>query len=75
MDPAKTAAVSRPTRSSASRKPGSIRRGDGHAVHHWKPAEEWFVDLTWTREMGLSLAYVATGLNNERKAAAEQEFG
>lgn len=63
-----------PYATTASRKLGSIRRGDGRAVHHWKPAEEWFVDLTWTREMGLSLAYVATDLNNEQKAAAEQGF-
>lgn len=63
-----------PYATTASRKLGSIRRGDGQAVHHWTPSEDWFVDLTWTREMGLSLAYVATELNNQQKAAAEQGF-
>ena len=40
-----------PYATTASRKLGSIPRGDGQAVHHWKPAEEWYVDLTGTREM------------------------
>lgn len=56
----------------ASRKLGSIRRGDGRAVHYWKAAEGWFIELSWTREMGLSLAYVARDLNDEQKTAAEQ---
>jgi len=56
----------------ASRKLGSIRRGDGRAVHRWTPAAEWYVDLSWTREMGLSLAYVARALNDEQKAGTEQ---
>lgn len=57
---------------SASRKLGSIRRGDGRAVHYWKAAEDWYIELSWTREMGLALSYVAKDLNDEQKAAAEQ---
>jgi hypothetical protein len=63
-----------PYATTASRKLGSIRRGDGQALHHWKSADDWHVDLTWTREMGLSLAYVATALDTEQKATAEQGF-
>ena len=61
-----------PYAKTASRRLGSIRRGDGRAVHHWKAAEDWYIELSWTREMGLSLAYVASELNNEQKASAEQ---
>lgn len=42
-------------RSQASRI-GAIRRGDGKAVHLWRPpGERWSLALSWTREMGLSL--------------------
>lgn len=63
-----------PYATTASRRLGSIRRGEGRAVHYWQPAEDWHVELSWTREMGLSLAYVGTELNDEQKAAAEQRL-
>jgi hypothetical protein len=63
-----------PYATTASRKLGSIRRGDGRAVHHWAPAEDWYVELTWTREMDLSLAYVATDLDTEQKASVARGF-
>lgn len=46
----------------------AIRRGEGIAVHVWTPAPTWRIELSWTREMGLSLAYVATDLSAARAA-------
>lgn len=46
----------------------SIRRGDGRAVHQWQPSTAWSIELAWTREMGISLSYVATALNATRAA-------
>jgi hypothetical protein len=46
----------------------SVRRGEGLAVHRWEPSADWFVELSWTRELGISLAYVATELNAKRSA-------
>jgi hypothetical protein len=45
-------------RSPASRL-GAIRRGDGASIHGWEfTAQGFAITLSWTREMGLSLAYV-----------------
>ena len=51
------------------RRLASIRRGEGRAVHVWRPSEHWHIELSWTRELGLSLAYVADALDAERSAA------
>lgn len=55
----------------ASRQ-GSIRRGDGKAIHVWAPADSWRIELTWTREFGLSLAYVDNDLDAEQRAAVQR---
>jgi hypothetical protein len=55
----------------ASRQ-GSIRRGDGKAIHVWNPAETWRIELTWTREFGLSLAYVDNVLEAQQRAAVQR---
>ena len=55
----------------ASRQ-GSIRRGDGKAIHVWTPAENWRIELTWTREFGLSLAYVDNALEAQQRAAVQR---
>ncbi len=55
----------------ASRQ-GSIRRGDGKAIHVWAPAETWRIELTWTREFGLSLAYVDNDLEAQQRAAIQR---
>ena len=55
----------------ASRQ-GSIRRGDGKAIHVWNPAENWRIELTWTREFGLSLAYVDNALEAQQRAAVQR---
>lgn len=49
----------------------AIRRGEGRALYVWAPAPTWRIELSWTREMGLSLAYVATELSAARAAEAE----
>jgi hypothetical protein len=46
----------------------AIRRGEGIAMHVWTPSPAWRIELSWTREMGLSLAYVATDLSAARAA-------
>ncbi len=53
-------------RSQAS-KIGAIRRGDGRERHSWRPqGQPWLVRLSWTRELGLALEYVADQLANEQ---------
>jgi hypothetical protein len=49
----------------------SIRRGEGRAEHQWLPSTSWHIELAWTREMGISLSYVATVLNNARATRIE----
>ena len=49
----------------------SIRRGEGRAVHRWEPSPDWHIELSWTQELGVSLAYVATELEARRSAKAE----
>jgi hypothetical protein len=49
-------------RSQAS-KIGAIRRGDGRSVHGWRArGQDWHIRLSWTREMGLALEYIADTL-------------
>lgn len=58
-----------------SSKLGAIRRGDGQAVHVWEVAEEGFhVELSWTREMGLTLSYFANDLADQVSRITEQGF-
>lgn len=53
-------------RSHAS-KIGAIRRGDGRERHSWRlPAQPWLVRLSWTRELGLTLEYIADQLVGEQ---------
>lgn len=56
----------------AARRQGSIRRGDGKAIHVWTPAEDWRIELTWTREFGLALAYVDNTLEGKQRAAVQR---
>lgn len=42
-------------------KISAIRRGEGRALLRWTPAASpWHVELGWTSEMGLHLAYIVT---------------
>jgi hypothetical protein len=44
------------------------------AAHVWKVPEGWRLELTWTREMGLSLAYVADELDRQQAAAMQSGY-
>lgn len=50
----------------------AIRRGEGSAVRVWKPASDWSVELSWTREMGVALTYLDNALDLERRQSVEQ---
>lgn len=55
-------------------KIGSIRRGEGKALMVWRPEDRWRVELTWTREMGLSLSYIANKMDRLQRQAREQGY-
>lgn len=53
-------------------KIGAIRRGEGQAMLVWRPEPAWRVELSWTREMGLTLAYIANHMDRlQREARAK----
>lgn len=54
-----------------SRRLSSIRRGEGQALHYWKIADSWHIELTWTREMGIALAYVATERDQQQRTTVK----
>ena len=55
-------------------KIGAIRRGEGKAMLVWQPDEAWRVELSWTREMGLSLAYIANQMDRLQRKAREKGY-
>lgn len=55
-------------------KIGAIRRGEGKAMLVWRPDEAWRVELSWTREMGLSLAYIANRMDRLQRQAREKGY-
>ncbi|MBK1724614.1 hypothetical protein [Thiocystis violacea] len=57
--------------SSPAARLASIRRGEGRAIHGWNPSPEWSIELSWTHELGVSLAYIATALAAKRAAQVE----
>jgi hypothetical protein len=61
-----------PSATAPGRRLISIRRGEGRAFHYWKPADDWHIELTWTRELGLALAYVATSIDGQQQTAVER---
>jgi hypothetical protein len=50
----------------------AIRRGEGQAAQVWSPGSGWSVELSWTREMGVAVSYIADKLDAERQAAMGQ---
>jgi len=56
------------------RKQIAIRRGEGRAVHLWDTGAGWHIELSWTRETGLALAYVADELDAQQTAAMESGY-
>ncbi|QVL46688.1 MAG: hypothetical protein KFB96_12995 [Thiocapsa sp.] len=61
-----------PDATTPGRRLVAIRRGEGVAMHVWTPSPTWRIELSWTREMGLSLAYVATELSAARAAQIDR---
>lgn len=59
---------------SPGRKQISIRRGEGRAVHVWDSGAGWHIELSWTRETGLALAYIADDLDAQQSAAVERGY-
>jgi len=61
-----------------ARTPGrrqiAIRRGEGRAAHVWSEPEGWHVELSWTRELGLSLAYISDELDRAQSAAMSSGY-
>jgi len=50
---------------------GAIRRGEGELKYVWQlPDEAWRIELTWTRKLGISLAYLANELDAKQREAA-----
>lgn len=56
------------------RKHIAIRRGEGQATHVWPLSEGWHPELSWTREMGLALAYIADELDRAQAASLESGY-
>jgi len=52
----------------------AIRRGEGRAAHVWRTGGGWHIELSWTRELGLSLAYIADELNSQQANARQSGF-
>jgi hypothetical protein len=50
----------------------AIRRGEGRVLRIWRPAPDWHIELSWTREMGLALAYLADAIAAQRSADLSQ---
>ncbi len=50
----------------------AIRRGEGRAVRIWRPDQAWRVELSWSREMGVALSYIANELDAQRRQDLEQ---
>jgi hypothetical protein len=52
-----------------TRRQIAIRRGEGRAAHGWPTDGGWHIELSWSRELGLSLAYIADELDRQQSAA------
>ncbi len=50
----------------------AIRRGEGWVLHRWRPPDTpWRVELSWTRDMDVALAYLMNDLDAQQRAARE----
>lgn len=52
----------------------AIRRGEGRAAHVWQVTDSWHIELSWSRELGLALAYIADALDRQQAAAHRSGF-
>lgn len=56
-----------------ARQISAIRRGEGELRNVWQlPDQAWRIELGWSRELGVFVAYYANDLDSEQKAAAWQ---
>jgi hypothetical protein len=56
-------------------KIGAVRRGEGELRFRWQlPGSPWRVELTWTRKLGISLAYLANSLDKQQREADERSL-
>ena len=56
-----------------SRQVSSIRRGDGEERNVWQPPNQpWRVELGWTRQLGVYVAFYHNELDARQKEAARQ---
>jgi len=54
-----------------ARQLSSVRRGDGEIRYLWQsPGQPWRVELSWNRELGISIAYYLNALDKQQKEAA-----
>jgi hypothetical protein len=56
-------------------KIGAVRRGEGELRFRWQPsANPWRVELSWTRKLGISIAYLVNGLDRQQREAEESSL-
>ena len=56
-------------------KIGAVRRGEGELRYRWQPpASPWRIELSWTRKLGISLAYLVNGLDRQQREADESSL-
>jgi hypothetical protein len=56
-----------------SRQIGYIRRGEGELRYVWQPpGQPWRVELSWTRTLGINIAYFVNELDQMQEEAALQ---
>jgi hypothetical protein len=56
-------------------KIGAIRRGEGKMLLYWYPADTpWHIELGWSREMGLNLAYLDTEEQARQRAQETNNY-
>ncbi|MET0002507.1 MAG: hypothetical protein ABW087_02695 [Candidatus Thiodiazotropha sp.] len=54
---------------------GAVRRGEGELKYRWQlPTSPWRVELTWTRKLGISLAYLVNALDRQQREADESSL-
>jgi hypothetical protein len=56
-------------------KIGAVRRGEGELRFRWQlPDSLWRVELTWTRKLGIAIAYFVNGLDRQQREAEESSL-
>lgn len=53
---------------------GAIRRGDGRLEYRWNQPDNWYIELSWSQELGIALAYVVTDISEAQAAAMARGY-